>query len=38
MILVDELWVKPLERGDGRAPVEQIRRSASEGLAVSRRR
>jgi hypothetical protein len=38
MILVDELWVKPLERGDGRAPVEQIRRSASEGLAVRRRR
>jgi predicted PurR-regulated permease PerM len=38
MILVDELWVKPLERGDGRAPVEQIRRSASEGLAVRARR
>ncbi len=38
MILVDELWVKPLERGEGRAPVEQIRRSVSEGLAVRARR
>jgi len=38
MILVDELWVKPLERGEARAPVEQIRRSASEGLAVRARR
>jgi predicted PurR-regulated permease PerM len=37
-ILVDELWVKPLERGEGRAPVEQIRRSVSEGLAVRARR
>ncbi|HUA48378.1 MAG TPA: AI-2E family transporter [Solirubrobacteraceae bacterium] len=37
-ILVDELWVKPLERGEGRAPVEQIRRSASEGLSVRARR
>jgi predicted PurR-regulated permease PerM len=38
MILIDELWVKPLERGEGRAPVEQIRRSVSEGLAVRTRR
>lgn len=38
MILVDELWVKPLERGEGRAPVEQIRRSVSEGLSVRARR
>jgi predicted PurR-regulated permease PerM len=37
-ILVDELWVKPLERGEGRAPVEQIRRSVSEGLSVRARR
>ena len=37
-ILADELWVKPLERGDGRAPVEQIRHSAAEGLAVRSRR
>ncbi|MFZ0378577.1 MAG: AI-2E family transporter [Solirubrobacteraceae bacterium] len=37
-ILVDELWVKPLERGEARAPVEQIRRSVSEGLAVRARR
>jgi len=37
-ILVDELWVKPLESGDSRAPVEQIRRSTSEGLAVRARR
>jgi predicted PurR-regulated permease PerM len=38
MILIDELWVKPLERGEGRAPVEQIRRSVSEGLTVRTRR
>ena len=37
-ILVDELCVKPLERGDGRAPVEQIRRSVNEGLVVRARR
>jgi predicted PurR-regulated permease PerM len=37
-ILVDELWVKPLERGDGRAPIEQLRRSVSEGLTVRARR
>jgi predicted PurR-regulated permease PerM len=37
-ILVDELWVKPLERGEGRAPVEQIRRSVDEGLVVRARR
>jgi predicted PurR-regulated permease PerM len=37
-VLIDELWVKPLERGESRAPVEQIRRSASEGLAVRARR
>jgi predicted PurR-regulated permease PerM len=37
-ILVDELWVKPLERGDGRAPVDQLRRSVAEGLTVRARR
>lgn len=37
-ILIDELWVKPLEERDGRAPIEQIRRSSSEGLAVRARR
>jgi predicted PurR-regulated permease PerM len=37
-ILVDELWTKPLERKDDRAPVEQIRRAADEGLAVRVRR
>ncbi len=37
-ILVDELWTKPLERREDRAPVEQIRRSADEGLAVRVRR
>ncbi|HTU84241.1 MAG TPA: AI-2E family transporter [Solirubrobacteraceae bacterium] len=37
-ILVDELWVKPLERREGRAPVEQVRRSVSEGLVVRARR
>ncbi len=35
-ILADELWVKPLEQG--RAPVEQLRRSSSEGLTVRARR
>jgi predicted PurR-regulated permease PerM len=37
-ILVDELWTRPLERRDDRAPVEQIRRAADEGLAVRVRR
>jgi predicted PurR-regulated permease PerM len=37
-ILVDELWVKPHERGAGRAPLEQVRRSTSEGLTVRARR
>jgi predicted PurR-regulated permease PerM len=37
-ILVDELWTKPLERGEDRAPVGQIRRAADEGLAVHVRR
>lgn len=37
-ILVDELWVKPLEHDEGRSSVEQIRRSVSEGLAVRARR
>ena len=37
-ILVDELWTKPLERRDDRAPVGQIRRAADEGLAVRVRR
>ncbi len=37
-VLVDELWVRPLERGSGRAPLEQVRRSAAEGLTVRVRR
>jgi predicted PurR-regulated permease PerM len=37
-ILADELWVKPLERGTGRTPIEQIPRPAGEGLAVRARR
>jgi predicted PurR-regulated permease PerM len=37
-ILIDELWVRPLERGGGRAPLEQVRRSTSEGLTVRARR
>ncbi len=37
-ILVDELWTKPLERREDRAPVEQIPRAADEGLAVRVRR
>lgn len=35
-ILVDELWVKNLEQG--RAPVEQLRRSSAEGITVRARR
>ena len=35
-ILVDELWVKPLEQG--RAPVEQLRRASAEGMTVRARR
>jgi predicted PurR-regulated permease PerM len=37
-ILIDELWVKPLEQRDGLAPIEEIRRSVSEGLMVRGRR
>ncbi len=37
-ILVDELWTRPLESRGDRAPVEQIRRAADEGLAVRVRR
>ena len=37
-ILVDELWVKPLERDEERAPLEQIRRAAAEGITVRARR
>jgi predicted PurR-regulated permease PerM len=37
-VLVDELWVRPLERGTERAPLEQVRRSAAEGLTVRARR
>jgi predicted PurR-regulated permease PerM len=37
-ILADELWVKPLERREERAPVEQIRRASAEGLSVRVRR
>jgi predicted PurR-regulated permease PerM len=32
-ILVDELWVKPLERNQGRAPIEEVRRAPAEGRA-----
>jgi predicted PurR-regulated permease PerM len=35
-ILIDELWVKPIEHG--RAPVEQIRRASADGLTVRARR
>jgi predicted PurR-regulated permease PerM len=35
-ILADELWVKNLEQG--RAPVEQLRRSSTEGMTVRARR
>lgn len=37
-ILTDELWVKPLELGDARAPVEELRRSSAEGLSFRARR
>jgi len=37
-VLVDELWVRPLERGADRAPIEQIRRSATEGMTVRAQR
>ena len=37
-VLVDELWVRPLERGADRTPLEQIRRSTTEGLTVRARR
>ena len=36
-VLVDELWVRPLERGGDRAPLEQIRRSATEGITIRAR-
>lgn len=37
-ILADELWVKPLERREDRAPLEEIRRASAEGLPVRVRR
>ena len=37
-VLVDELWVRPLERSGDRAPLEQIRRSATDGMTVRARR
>jgi hypothetical protein len=37
-VLVDKLWVRPLERGTEQAPLEQVRRSAAEGLTVRARR
>jgi predicted PurR-regulated permease PerM len=37
-ILADELWVKPLERREDRAPIEEIRRASAEGLPVRVRR
>lgn len=38
-ILIDELWVRPLERGSARAaPLEQVRRPATDGLTVRARR
>ncbi len=33
-VLVDELWVRPLERGADRVPLEQVRRSTAEGMRV----
>jgi predicted PurR-regulated permease PerM len=36
-VLVDELWVRPLERGGDRAPLEQIRRSTTEGMTIRAR-
>jgi hypothetical protein len=38
-ILLDELWVRPLERGGARAaPLDQVRRPATDGLTVRARR
>ena len=37
-VLVDELWIKPLERTSGLAPIKQVRRSVDEGLTVRARR
>ncbi len=38
-ILLDELWVRPLERGSSRAaPLDQVRRPATDGLTVRARR
>jgi len=37
-VLVDELWIKPLERRTELAPIEQVRRSVAEGLTVRARR
>lgn len=37
-ILADELWVKPLESREDRAPIEQMRRASAEGLSVRVRR
>lgn len=37
-VLVDELWIRPLERGTELAPIEQVRRSVADGLTVRARR
>ena len=37
-ILVDELWIKPLEQREDGVPVEQIRRAGAEGLTIRGRR
>lgn len=36
-ILVDELWVRPIERTSGRAPIEPARRSFAERLPIGTR-
>ena len=33
-VLVDELWVRPLERSSDQAPLEQVRRPAAQGTGV----
>ena len=37
-VLVDELWIRPLERRTELAPFEQVRRSVADGLTVRARR
>ncbi len=37
-IVIDELWVRPIERSSGRAPIEQAPHSVPDGLLVRARR